>query len=104
MLQPKLFKKNSPLHFIFLCAFRVFNCALFFFDTVQIDDTKTSATDGIKSSTTKNDVANEDILCHGHILNALADNIYKIFCLTKTSVDLWEALEFKYGFAENCLS
>jgi len=45
-----------------------------------------------------------DILCHGQILSALADNIYKIFCHTKTSVELWETLELKYGSAEKDLS
>jgi len=61
-------------------------------------------TDATKSSTTKHDVSDKDILCHGRILSALADNIYKIFCQTKTSVELWEVLELKYGSAEKGLS
>jgi len=61
-------------------------------------------TDATKSSTTKHDVFDKDILCHGRILSALVDNIYKIFCHTKTSVELWEALELKYGFVEKGLS
>jgi len=65
-------------------------------DIVQIDATK--------SSTTKHDVSDKDILCHGRILNALAGNIYKKFCHTKTSIELWEALELKYGSAEKGLS
>jgi len=48
-------------------------------DIVQIDATK---------STTKHDVSSKDILCHGRILNVLANNIYKIFCRTKTSIEL----------------
>jgi len=61
-------------------------------------------TDATKSSTTKPVVSNKVILSHGHILSALADNIYKIFCHTKTSVELWEALELKYGSTEKGLS
>ena len=55
--------------------------------------TSTSSTDIVqndatKSSTIKHNVSDKDILCHGHILSALADNIYKIFCQTKTFVEL----------------
>ncbi|XP_057470084.1 uncharacterized protein LOC130759042 [Actinidia eriantha] len=39
----------------------------------------------------------KDYLCHGRILSALSSNIYNIFCTTKTSIELWEALDFKYG-------
>jgi len=63
--------------------------------------TSTSSTDIVqtdvtKSSTTKHEVSDKDILFHGCILSALADNIYKTFCHTKTSIELWEALELKY--------
>jgi len=44
--------------------------------------TDTVQTDATKSSTTKHDDSDKDILCHGRILSALADNIYKIFCHT----------------------
>ena len=67
--------------------------------------TSTSSTDIVQTDATiKHDVSDKDILCHGRILSALADNIYKIFCHTKTSVELWEALELKYGSAEKGLS
>ncbi|XP_028215107.1 uncharacterized protein LOC114397201 [Glycine soja] len=67
--------------------------------------TSTSSTDIVQTDATiKHDVYDKDILCHGRILSALADNIYKIFCHTKTSVELWEALELKYGSAEKGLS
>jgi len=56
------------------------------------------------SSSSSSDTSDKDILCHGHILNALSDNIYKIFCHTKTAIELWEALELKYGSAEKGLS
>jgi len=62
-------------------------------------------TDATKSPTTKHDVFYKDILFQGHILSDLADNIYKIFCHTKTSVELWETLEeLKYGSVEKGLS
>ena len=67
--------------------------------------TSTSSTDIVQTDATiKHDVSDKDILCHGQILSALADNIYKIFCHTKTFVELWEALELKYGSAEKGLS
>lgn len=67
--------------------------------------TSTSSTDIVQTDATiKHDVSDKDILCHGRILSALADNIYKIFCHTKTSVELWEALELKYGSVEKGLS
>ena len=64
--------------------------------------TDIAQTDATISPTTKHDVSDKDILCHGRILSALADNIYKIFCHTKNSVELLEALELKYGSAEKC--
>ena len=45
--------------------------------TSSIDIVQTDVT---KSSTTKHDVSDKDILCHERILSALDDNIYKIFC------------------------
>ena len=65
-------------------------------DIIQIDITK--------SSTTKHDVSDKNICCHGRILSVLADNIYKNFCHTKIFVELWVALELKYGYAEKGLS
>jgi len=59
---------------------REIKISTFFIDIVQIDATK--------SSTTKHDVFDKGILCHGRILSVLADNIYKFFCHTKTSVEL----------------
>ena len=58
----------------------------------------------IVSSISSSDSSNKDILCHGHILSALSDNIYKIFCHTKTAFELSEALELKYGSVEKGLS
>jgi len=61
-------------------------------------------TDVTKSSTTKHNLFDKDILCQGHILSALSDNIYKIFCHTKTSIELWETLELKYESVEKGLN
>jgi len=55
------------------------------------------------SSTSSTDAYDKDILCHRRILSALLNNIYKIFCHTKTAIELWEALELKYGSAEKGL-
>ena len=35
---------------------------------------------------------------------SLSNNIYKLYCHTKTIVKLWEALELKYGSAEKGIS
>jgi len=56
------------------------------------------------SSFSSSDPSDKNILCHGHILSALSDNIYKIFCHTKTAIELWEALKLKYRSAEKGLS
>jgi len=68
----------------------------FSFDIVQ--------TEATISSTTKHGVFDKNILFHGRILSVLANNIYKIFVHTKTSIDLWEALELKYESVEKGLS
>ncbi|XP_057428708.1 uncharacterized protein LOC130722098 [Lotus japonicus] len=70
-------------------------------EVVEIDGTKTPAS---TKEDANDDATDKDILCHGRILSALSDNIYKIFCHTKTAVELWEALEKKYGSAEKGLS
>lgn len=44
-----------------------------------------------------NDSSNKDILYHGKILSDFFDNIYLIFCNTKTAFELWDALEYKHG-------
>ena len=37
------------------------------------------------------------MLSHGRILSALSENVYHIFCSTKSTLELWEALKQKYG-------
>ena len=66
-------------------------------EMVEVDSSKTTAS-------TKDDASDKDILCHGRILSALSDSIYRIFCHTKTASELWDALEKKYGSAEKGLS
>ena len=63
-----------------------------------------SSDDALVNASSSNDsFSDKDILCHGHILSALSDNIYKIFCHTKTALKLWDSLELKYGSAEKGL-
>lgn len=50
-----------------------------------------------KKTSDDDDFDEKDYLCHGRILSALSTSIYNIFCTTKTSIELWEALDFKYG-------
>ena len=38
----------------------------------------------------------DDYLCRGHILNALADNLFDLYQNVGTAKNLWETLETKY--------
>ena len=38
-----------------------------------------------------------DYLCHCRILSTLSPKLYDTYCITKTSYELWTALEDKYG-------
>lgn len=40
------------------------------------------------TSSAKDNFIDKDILCYGRILNTLSDNIYHIFCHTKTVIEL----------------
>jgi len=70
-----------------------------FFVIFKVVDSSIILSDGTTSYTSKNDFSNKDILCHGHVLSALCNNIYKIFCHIKPSVKSWETLKLKYGSA-----
>ncbi|KAK6135665.1 hypothetical protein DH2020_030602 [Rehmannia glutinosa] len=60
--------------------------------------------DTTKESSDKiDDLADKDILCHGRILSALSDSIYRIFSHTKSALELWNALDYRYGTAEKGL-
>ena len=39
---------------------------------------------------------NDDYICKGHILNALADSLFDIYQLVETAKELWDTLEAKY--------
>ena len=39
---------------------------------------------------------NDDYICKGHILNALADSLFEIYQLVETAKELWDTLEAKY--------
>ena len=51
-----------------------------------------------KSSTTASN--EKEYLCHGRTLSALSHIIYNIFCNTRKSTELWEALNIKYRFKD----
>nr|KYP37738.1 hypothetical protein KK1_041050 [Cajanus cajan] len=57
----------------------------------------------VEASSSDDTSSDKNILYHGHILSALSDNIYKIFCHTKIALEFWDALELKYGSAEKGL-
>ena len=38
----------------------------------------------------------DELICRGHILNALSDILYDLYTNTKTTKEIWEALEKKY--------
>ncbi|XP_022867434.1 uncharacterized protein LOC111387134 [Olea europaea var. sylvestris] len=41
-----------------------------------------------------------ELICHGHILNALSDRLYDLYTNTTTAKEIWEALESKYKAEE----
>ncbi|MDV3201163.1 MAG: hypothetical protein Q8877_03130 [Sweet potato little leaf phytoplasma] len=58
---------------------------------------KEKTTSSKETIETKEDVSDIDILCHGRILSALHNNVYKIFCHTKASIELLEAFSNSQG-------
>ncbi|XP_022859056.1 uncharacterized protein LOC111379852 [Olea europaea var. sylvestris] len=38
----------------------------------------------------------DELICHGHILNALSDRLYDLYTNTTSAKEIWEALENKY--------
>ena len=41
-----------------------------------------------------------ELICRGHILNALSDRLYDLYTSTQSARDIWNALEFKYKAEE----
>ena len=39
---------------------------------------------------------NDDYICKGHVLNALADSLFDIYQLVEIAKELWDTLEAKY--------
>ena len=50
-----------------------------------------------KSKTSSDDFDETDLLCHDWVLCALSENIFLIFCTTKSTTELWEALDVSMG-------
>ena len=42
----------------------------------------------------------DELICRGHILNALSDRLYDLYTDTQSTVEIWNALEFKYKAEE----
>ncbi|KAK3002334.1 hypothetical protein RJ639_020781 [Escallonia herrerae] len=42
----------------------------------------------------------DELLCHGHILNGLSDHLYDLFTKIKYARDIWSALDYKYKAEE----
>ena len=42
----------------------------------------------------------DELICRGHIRNALSDRLYDLYTNTKTTKEIWEALEKKYKVEE----
>ena len=42
----------------------------------------------------------DELICRGHILNALSNRLYDLYTNTKTAKKIWEALEKKYKAKE----
>ena len=47
----------------------------------------------------KEDVSDRDIMCHGRIFSVLLDVLYHIFCHTRTTFLLCNALDYIHGYA-----
>ncbi|XP_064994219.1 uncharacterized protein LOC103978967 isoform X1 [Musa acuminata AAA Group] len=63
-----------------------------------IPDPTDDDTDEIKAEQKKR---NEDeVMCRGHILNALSDRLYDLYTVEPSAKAIWNALEFKYHAEE----
>ena len=38
----------------------------------------------------------DELICRGHVLNALLDRLYDLYTSTQSAREIWNALEFKY--------
>ncbi|KAL6322658.1 hypothetical protein AAG906_015344 [Vitis piasezkii] len=48
----------------------------------------------------ENDTPQDELICRGHILNALSDRLYDLYTKTNSTREIWEALENKYKAEE----
>lgn len=42
----------------------------------------------------------DELICRGHILNALSDRLYDLYTNTSSGKEIWNALEYKYKVEE----
>ncbi|KAL5537577.1 hypothetical protein UlMin_046084 [Ulmus minor] len=55
-------------------------------------------TDEVKAA--RKQMEDDELICRGHILNALSDRVYDLYTNTKSAKEIWTALEFKYKAEE----
>ncbi|KAL5573195.1 hypothetical protein UlMin_022792 [Ulmus minor] len=55
-------------------------------------------TDEVKAARKQRE--DDELICRGHILNALSDRLYDFYTNTKSAKEIWTALEFKYKAEE----
>ncbi|XP_050900957.1 uncharacterized protein LOC127107683 [Lathyrus oleraceus] len=42
----------------------------------------------------------DELLCHGHILNTLSDRLYDLYTDNPSAIEIWKAIEFKFKAKE----
>ncbi|XP_023730226.2 uncharacterized protein LOC111877958 [Lactuca sativa] len=50
----------------------------------------------VQALTTIDAWKHSDFLCRDYVLNGLFDSLYNVYCVTKTTKELWESLDKKY--------
>ncbi|KAL5550601.1 hypothetical protein UlMin_000777 [Ulmus minor] len=63
-------------------------------DLPPLPKTTDEYTDEIKAA--RKQMEGDELICRGHILNALSDRLYDLYTNTKSSKEIWTTLEFKY--------
>ena len=63
-------------------------------DLKKLEATKENDTQEVIKEMKKRE--EDKLICRGHILNALSDRLYDLYTNTKTTKEIWEALEKKY--------
>ncbi|XP_058753877.1 uncharacterized protein LOC131627055 [Vicia villosa] len=67
-------------------------------DLEEVPEPTADDTDEIKKERKKR--KEDELLCHGHILNTLSDCLYDLYTNTASAKEIWKALEFKFKAEE----